>query len=151
MNLLPEKKLSLMYGVFFVGLMISSIFYVGICRADETGKAFAENQLEIQETSVDRTKLWAAIDEAEAKIEESYTSKTWESLQGSLILAIDIDDDELATQEEIDVVAADLNKSIADLAEPPQNNTFSDLLQNATASLFNVFVNVFKRLFMIGI
>ncbi|HHV46844.1 MAG TPA: hypothetical protein GXX53_08145 [Tissierellia bacterium] len=61
---------------------------------------------------VDKTELGAKIDEALELNEEDYTEESWANLQAALIAAVEVYNDENATQEEVDAALAALIAAI---------------------------------------
>ena len=73
--------------------------------------------MEDSDPVVDKTALAAAIAEAMAKKEEDYTEESWRSFAEALQEAIEINDNDEATQEEVNMVLTRLNTCMSALVE----------------------------------
>ncbi len=66
---------------------------------------------------VDKTDLSAAIVQAQAKVEEEYTEESWAPFEEALSLAIAVNNNEEATQEQVDEALANLTTAMEALVE----------------------------------
>lgn len=69
----------------------------------------------------DKAALEAAIQQAQSKNEEDYTSETWEPMQQALEAAIQVNEKIDATQDEVDKVTQALQKALEALVEKERN------------------------------
>lgn len=81
----------------------------------------------------DKTDLAKAIADLENLKEADYTPKSWEALQTPIAKAIAVNNDESATQEEVDAALGALNMAINDLAKPGNKTALTAAITSAKA------------------
>ena len=86
---------------------------------------------------VDKTQLVVAINQAQAKNEENYTEESWAPFAEALELAIQVRDNEEATQEEVDEALANLTAAMNGLVEKeePADPQITNIMPNEDVTL----------------
>ncbi len=89
------------------------------------------------EPEVDKTQLVVAIAQAQAKNEELYTEESWAPFAEALELAIQVRDNEEATQEEVDEALANLTAAMSALVEKeePVDPQITNIMPNEDVTL----------------
>ena len=92
-----------------------------------------KSAIEALELLADKTDLAKAIADLENLKEADYTPKSWEALQTPIAKAIAVNNDESATQEEVDAALGALNMAINDLAKPGNKTALTAAITSAKA------------------
>lgn len=88
-----------------------------------------------EEPVVDKEELESKIEEAQSLNEEDYTEETWLVLENALENAIQVLEDEDATQEEVDIALAALIAAMEGLIENPVVVTVIDIQDDAVVGI----------------
>ena len=92
-----------------------------------------KSAIEALKLLADKTDLAKAIADLENLKEADYTPKSWEALQTPIAKAIAVNNDESATQEEVDAALGALNMAINDLAKPGNKTALTAAITSAKA------------------
>jgi hypothetical protein len=98
-----------------------------------TQLANLKSAIEALKLLADKTDLAKAIADLENLKEADYTPKSWEALQTPIAKAIAVNNDESATQEEVDAALGALNMAINDLAKPGNKTALTAAITSAKA------------------
>lgn len=90
---------------------------------DQAGNSTTVKYMIGEPVKADKTALQKKIDEAKKLEEDNYTEETWSKLEEALEAAEKVNDNEKATQEEVDKAVADLDAAIKGLEEVVINIT----------------------------
>ena len=90
---------------------------------DQAGNSTTVKFMIGEPVKADKTALQEKIDEAKKLEEDNYTEETWSKLEEALEAAEKVNDNEKATQEEVDKAVADLDAAIKGLEEVVINIT----------------------------
>lgn len=110
-------------------------------RGEAATREYAVSLL-VEEKTVDKTELTAALEKAEKISKDAYTSESWQALQDAIADAKEVFNAEEATQEEIDAQVRALNDAVKALikkadSETSQNQGTSGQNQNKETSKGN--------------
>lgn len=86
-------------------------------------------------TPADKARLEKVIAEAESRVQDDYTGDTWAAFAAALQSAKDTQDDELATQEEVDAAALALQEAMDALVEAGKPDADTSGLEEALESV----------------